>query len=102
MTGWTLPYQMGVEAHAVTTPLVRAVPRFAAAGAKTPAVSPRRSTRDANASFRAINEILAANGKVMVRRATKSPHRTSIRRKLDAILTENHCAPAPSKEEASR
>ena len=31
VTGWTLPYQMGVEVHAVTTPLTQAVPRFAAA-----------------------------------------------------------------------
>ena len=29
VTGWTLPYQMGIEAHALTTPLTKSVPRLA-------------------------------------------------------------------------
>ena len=62
VTGWTLPYQMGVEVHAVTTPLSKQF-RDSLRPIKDDELAWRRpSTFGANASFRAINEILAAKG----------------------------------------
>src|SRR6201999_1468882 len=63
VTGWTLPMQMGVEAHPITTPLskqyrdsLRVVHEI------TGLAAPFQLS--ANASYRAINEILAAKGAV--------------------------------------
>jgi hypothetical protein len=65
VTGWTLPYQMGVEVHAVTTPLTRSsATRCAWSRIAGDLAAP--FNRGANASFRAINQILAAKGKVSV------------------------------------
>jgi hypothetical protein len=97
VTGWTLPYQMGVEAHAMTTPLtaqfrdsLRPV-KDAAADLAAP------FNRGANASYRAINQILAAKGKVAI--AGDDIAASDIDKgKLDAILKENHLRGAGSKE----
>jgi hypothetical protein len=62
VTGWTLPYQMGVEVHPVTQPLAKAY-RDSLKPVKTAEVSaPFRLS--ANASFKTVNEILAAKGSV--------------------------------------
>jgi hypothetical protein len=87
VTGWTLPYQMGVEAHAVTSPLpasfrdslrpVKVIDNLAAP-----------FNLGANASYRAINEALAAKATV-----TTSGEDVAVtgldRSRLDAILKEN-------------
>ena len=63
VTGWTLPYQMGIEVHAVTSPpskqyrdSLRTVTEITGLAAPF--------NRGANASYRAINQILAAKGAV--------------------------------------
>lgn len=62
VTGWTLPYQMGVEVHPVTQPLDKAY-RDSLKPVKTAEVSaPFRLS--ANASYKAVNEILADKGSV--------------------------------------
>jgi len=64
VTGWTLPYQMGVEVHALTTPLEKSFrdslrPIHEITGLAAP------FNRGANASYRAINQLLAAKGQVL-------------------------------------
>ncbi len=96
VTGWTLPYQMGVEAHAMTTPLT---PEFRRG------LEPITSVRglaapfnhNANASLRAVNQILAAKGtvafagdEIAVSNLDKS--------KLDSILAENRLRAVATKE----
>ena len=63
VTGWTLPYQMDVEVHAVTTPLT---PEFRNGLEAITSVKGLRApfNHNANASLRAVNQILAANGTV--------------------------------------
>ena len=56
VTGWTLPYQMGVEAHAVTTPPTGSS-RDSLRSVKGMPGSGGAVHRGANASFRAINQI---------------------------------------------
>src|ERR1035438_2979805 len=63
VTGWTLPYQMGVEFHAVTTPLTKTF-RDSLRPVKEITGLAAPFQLSANASFRAINQILAAKGKV--------------------------------------
>ncbi len=63
VTGWTLPYQMGVEVHPITAPLTKQYrdslqPIHEISGVAAP------FTRAVNASYKAVNQILAANGKV--------------------------------------
>jgi hypothetical protein len=99
VTGWTLPYQMGVEVHAMTTPpskafrdSLRVVKSFDGLAAPF--------NRGANASFRAMNEILAAKGSVAF--SGDDVAVTNIdKAKLDAILAENHLR-APAAKDAGK
>lgn len=96
VTGWTLPYQMGVEVHAVTTPpskafrdSLRVVKNFDDLAAPF--------NHDANASFRAVNEILAAKGSVAFSGDDIAAGGID-KAKLDSILAENHLRAVPGKE----
>lgn len=87
VTGWTLPYQMGVEAHAVTSPLSKAFrdslrPVHEITGLAAP------FNRDADASYRAVNQILEAKGTVSFNGDEISASGID-KAKLDAILAEN-------------
>jgi ribosomal protein S18 acetylase RimI-like enzyme len=98
VTGWTLPYQMGVEVHAITTPLTAQF-RDSLRIAKDAGDLAAPFNRGANASFRAINQILAAKGKVTV--AGDDLAASDIDKgKLDAILKENHLRAGTAKEGA--
>ncbi len=63
VTGWTLPYQMDVEVHEVTTP-VTAEFRKSLEPVKSINGLAAPFNHNANASLRAVNEILAAKGSV--------------------------------------
>jgi Zinc carboxypeptidase len=96
VTGWTLPFQMGVEAHAVTTPLT---PEFRKSLERVNSIKGLAAPFDhnANASFRAVNQILAAKGSVSFdgdEIAASNIDKT----KLDSILAENHLKPTAAKE----
>ena len=88
VTGWTLPYQMGVEVHAVTTPLSEQF-RDSLRPIKDTNDLAAPFTRGANASYRAMNEILAAKGKVMVSGDDIAASDID-KGKLDTILKQNH------------
>jgi len=97
VTGWTLPYQMGVEVHAMTTPLTKAF-RDSLLPVKDASSLTAPFNHAANASFKAINEILAANGKVSFAGDEISVADID-KSKLDSILRENRLrAPAAMKE----
>ncbi|HLW77672.1 MAG TPA: M14 metallopeptidase family protein [Bryobacteraceae bacterium] len=87
VTGWTLPMQMGVEVHAMTTPLSKQFrdslrPIKSIEGLAAP------FNRAANASYRAMNEILAAKGTVSF--AGDEIVAGGIDKgKIDSILAEN-------------
>jgi hypothetical protein len=88
VTGWTLPYQMGVEVHAMTTPPGKAF-RDSLRPVKDTAGLAAPFNRSANSAFRAINEIVAAKGAVSA--AGDDFTASGIdKAKLDAILAENH------------
>jgi hypothetical protein len=101
VTGWTLPYQMGVEAHAVTTPLTKAFrdslrPVHDVAGLAAP------FSREANASYRAVNQILAATGTVAFSGGEIGVSGID-KAKLDAVLAENRFrAGAPAPKDGSK
>jgi len=99
VTGWTLPYQMGVEVHAIATPL-SAQFRDSLRRVKDAGDLAAPFNRGANASFRAINQILAAKGKVTA--AGDEFAASDIDQgKLGAILKENRLrAGAAAKEDA--
>src|SRR5947208_13478292 len=96
VTGWTLPYQMGVEAHAMTTPpskafrdSLRVVKDFNGLAAPF--------NHAANASFRAASEILSLKGTVSF--AGNDIAVTNLEKaKLDAILSENHLTTVTIKD----
>ena len=96
VTGWTLPMQMGVEVHPVTTPLSKQFrdslrPIKEITGLAAP------FQLSANASYRAVNEILAAKGSVSLagdQIATSSLDAS----KLNSILAENRLKAAPPKD----
>jgi hypothetical protein len=96
VTGWTLPMQMGVEVHTVTSPLTKQFrdslrPIKEITGLSAP------FNHSANASFRAINEILAAKGTVSFNGddiATAGIDKP----KLDGILTENRLRAGTPKD----
>ena len=98
VTGWTLPYQMGVEVHAVTTPLTKQMrdglqPIKEIKGLAAP------FNHGANASFRAINEILASKGTVSF--AGDAITASGIDKgKLDSILSENRLRAVDIKDAA--
>jgi hypothetical protein len=98
VTGWTLPYQMGVEVHAVTTPLTQQF-RDGLGAVKDAGGLAAPFNLGANASYRAINQILAAKGKVAVAGDEVSASEIS-KAKLDAILSENHLRAGTTKEGA--
>src|SRR5437763_8270898 len=87
VTGWTLPYQMGVEAHALTTPPDKQF-RDSLRAVKSIDDLAAPFNHGANASFRAVNEVLAAKGSVSF--AGEDIAVSGIDKgKLDAILKEN-------------
>jgi hypothetical protein len=95
VTGWTLPYQMGVEVHAVSTPLTKQFRDSLRAVKSITLAAP--FNRAANASYRAVNEILAAKGSVtfagddiVVGNLDKG--------KLESILGANHLRAGTAKE----
>jgi len=101
VTGWTLPYQMGVEVHAVTTPPTQQArdslrPIKDVSGLEAP------FNHAANASFRAVNEILAAKGTVSF--AGDEIAVSNIDKgRLQAILSENRLkAVAPESKDAAK
>jgi hypothetical protein len=97
VTGWTLPYQMGVEAHAMTTPPSKAF-RDSLRVVKSMDGLAAPFNHSANSSFRAINEIFAAKGSVAVSGEDFSA--TNIdKAKVDSILAANHLRAVSSKEE---
>ena len=84
VTGWTLPYQMGVEVHPMTQPLEKSY-RDSLKPVKAAEVSaPFRLS--ANAAYKAVNEILAAKGSVSFNGADIS---VADVKKYDRILAEN-------------
>jgi hypothetical protein len=101
VTGWTLPYQMGVEVHAVTTPpsakftdSLRPVPvkNGSIVGYAAP------FSHAENASLHAVNEILAQKGSVSF--AGEEISATGIDKgKLDSILAANHLKASAAKGE---
>jgi hypothetical protein len=101
VTGWTLPYQMGVEVHAVTTPpsakfkdSLKPVPvkNGSIVGYTAP------FSHAENASLHAVNEILAAKGSVSF--AGEEISATGIDKgKLGSILAANHLKASPGKGE---
>ena len=100
VTGWTLPYQMGVEVHAVTTPPTQ---QYRDSLRSVKEVSGLSAPFDlgANASFRAINQILAAKGTVNV-----SGNDVSVsgldRGRTDGILRDNRLRAGGEAKEGSR
>jgi hypothetical protein len=101
VTGWTLPYQMGVEVHAMTTPpsakfkdSLKPVPMKG--GSIVGYTAPFSHAE--NASLHAVNEILAAKGSVSF--AGDEISATGIDKgKLDSILATNHLRPTAAKGE---
>lgn len=99
VTGWTLPYQMGVEAHAMTTPpskafrdSLRVVRDFKDLAAPF--------DRGANASYRAINQIFAAKGSVTFD-GDEIKAAGIDKARLDGILAENRLHAATAKSGAA-
>ncbi len=99
VTGWTLPYQMGVEVHAVTTPpsakfkdSLKPVPvkNGSIVGYTAP------FSHAENASLHAVNEILAAKGSVSFAGDEISAGGID-KGKLDSILAANHLKAAAAK-----
>ncbi len=88
VTGWTLPYQMGVEVHAITTPVTAAF-RDSLRAVKDMNGLAAPWNREANAGFRAVNQVLAAKGSVTVSGDDWAASGID-KSKLDAILAENH------------
>jgi hypothetical protein len=87
VTGWTLPYQMGVEAHAMTAP-----PSKQFRDSLRPVTDPSGSlaapfNRGANASYKVVNQILAAKGTVAFNGGEIGV--TFDKSKLDSLLTAN-------------
>jgi hypothetical protein len=96
VTGWTLPMQMGVEVHPITSPLTKAF-RDSLRVVKNMDGLSAPFTRSANSSFRAINEILAAKGSVAFSGddiVTSGLDKS----KLDNILAENHLKSVTAKD----
>jgi hypothetical protein len=96
VTGWTLPMQMGVEVHVVTTPLSKSY-RDSLRTVKNMDGLSAPFNRSSNASFRAINEILAAKGTVSF--SGDDVVASGIDKgKLDGILAENRLRAGTAKD----
>jgi hypothetical protein len=96
VTGWTLPYQMGVEAHALTTPLTKQFrDSLRAVKSIDDLAAPFR--HGANASLRAVNEVLAAKANVSFSGEDVAVSGMD-KAKLDAILKENRLRMAGAAE----
>jgi hypothetical protein len=96
VTGWTLPYQMGVEVHPMTTPLTK---QFRDSLRAVKAINDLAApfNHSTNASYRAVNEILAQKGSVSF--AGEDIAVSGIDKgKLDAILKENRLRPGGAGE----
>jgi hypothetical protein len=101
VTGWTVPYQMGVEVHAMTTPpsakfkdSLKPVPMKG--GSIVGYTAPFSHAE--NASLHAVNEILAAKGSVSF--AGDEISAAGIDKgKLDSILAANHLKATTAKGE---
>jgi hypothetical protein len=93
VTGWTLPYQMDVEAEAVTTPLtpefVKGLEKIASLKGFTSNGFAAPFNHNANASFRAVNQILESKGSVAFAGEEISVSNLD-KSRLDSILAENH------------
>jgi hypothetical protein len=96
VTGWTLPMQMGVEVHTITSPLSKQY-RDSLRSIKEITGLTAPFNRDANASYRAVNEILAAKGSISFNGDDISTSGID-KAKLDSILAENRLKAAPPKE----
>jgi hypothetical protein len=96
VTGWTLPYQMDVEVHAVTTPLS---PEFRKGLEPITSVNGLTApfNHNANASFRAVNQILSAKGTVSFTGEEIAASNIE-KSKLDAILAGNHLKISAAKD----
>jgi len=96
VTGWTLPYQMGVEVHAVTTPPTKQyVDSLRSVKEITGLAAPFELS--ANASYRAINQILADKGTVSLEGGDVAV--TGLDKgRLDGILRENRLRGMDAKE----
>ncbi len=96
VTGWTLPYQMDVEAEAVTTPLS---PEFTKGLEKISSIQGLTApfNHEANASLRAVNQILKNHGSVSFAGDEISASNLD-KSKLEAILSENHLKSVAAKE----
>ena len=96
VTGWTLPYQMGVEVHAVTTPPTKQfLDSLRSVKEITGLAAPFQLS--ANASYRAVNQILAAKGTVSL--AGDDVAVSGLEKgRLDGILSENRLRAVEAKE----
>ncbi len=96
VTGWTLPEQMDVEVDAVTTPLTS---EFVKGLEKIGSIKGFNApfNHNANASFRAVNQILAAKGAVGFSGGDISVSNLD-KSKLDSILAGNHLKVTASKD----
>jgi len=96
VTGWTLPYQMDVEVHEMTTPVTdelrKGLERISSIQGLT-----ARFNHNANASLRAVNQILAAKGNVGFE-GNEIDAWGIDKAKLDSILAANHFKPVAIKE----
>jgi hypothetical protein len=100
VTGWTLPYQMGVEVHPMTTPLTK---QFRDSLRAVKAINDLAApfNHAANASYRAVNEILAQKGSVSF--AGEDITVSGIDKgRLDAILKENRLRPGGTGAEGGK
>ncbi len=96
VTGWTLPMQMGVEVHPVTTPLSKQfVDSLRSVKEITGLSAPFQLT--ANASYKAINQILAAKGAVSFSGDQIAPANLDAS-KLNSILTASRLKTAAPKD----
>jgi len=96
VTGWTLPYQMDIEVHAVTTPPTQEFRKGLELITSTKGLA-APFNRNANASFRAVNQILAAGGTVGFTGDDISVSDIA-KSKVEAILAENRLKTVAVKE----
>ena len=96
VTGWTLPYQLDVEVHAVTTPVTPEFRKGLEAISSVKGLS-APFNHNANAGLRAVNQILAARGTVKFDGEEISVSGVD-KTKLESILAENRLKASGAKE----